>query len=190
MMNPGGAGWPVRRYRGAAFEHRQASATLQSKLVLRQITTGRVEGANEMTTPGTTNNTDRPAVANQSVAYCGLICNLCYLAGQCDGCKTQNPQCGRARSDEGCFQRSCCRENGWAGCWQCPDLERCTQGIYSAGDLSRVKAFALCIRQDGLDAFVAYALRNEAAGLRVTKGGGYDGRPIQVVLQMLRTGST
>jgi hypothetical protein len=124
-----------------------------------------------------------------SIAFCGLICRLCFLAAQCDGCKTANNRCERNLSDEGCFQKSCCQQKGLDGCWQCSDLKDCTQGIYSQGEYSKIKAFALCIQQDGMDAFAADVMRNEAAGLSVEKGRDYDGKLIPVVLRLLRTGN-
>jgi hypothetical protein len=127
-------------------------------------------------------------LVKQSIAYCGLICKLCFLASKCDGCKTVNNQCEWNCSDKGCFQKSCCEENGFEGCWQCGDLQNCTQGIYQPGDHSKIKAFAICIREDGMDAFVRYVLQNQEKGLSVEKGKDYDGKPVSMVLKMLRTG--
>jgi hypothetical protein len=124
----------------------------------------------------------------ESVASCGLICRLCFLADRCDGCKSAINRCEGNCSDEGCFQKACCQANGYAGCWLCTDLERCTEGIYRDGSRSKVRAFALCIRQDGLEAFIGHVLRSQQAGLRVEKGGDYDGLPADVVLRLLRSG--
>jgi hypothetical protein len=66
------------------------------------------------------------------------------------------------------------------------DLRDCTQGIYHLGEYSKIKAFAICIREDGINAFVRYVLRNQEKGLSVEKGKDYDGKPIPVVLKMLR----
>ncbi len=123
-----------------------------------------------------------------SVAYCGLICRLCFRADRCDGCRSAGNRCERNGSDEGCFQKACCETNGYPGCWACADLERCTEGIYRDGARSKVRAFALCIRQEGLEAFVGHVLRNRQAGLRVEKGGDYDGLPTDAVLRLLRSG--
>ncbi|MCW8799711.1 MAG: hypothetical protein OQK71_02170, partial [Desulfobacter sp.] len=43
-----------------------------------------------------------------SIAYCGLICKLCFLASKCDGCKTANNICDRNLADKGCPQKECC----------------------------------------------------------------------------------
>jgi hypothetical protein len=67
-------------------------------------------------------------------------------------------------------------------------LQNCTQGIYQPGDYSKIKAFALCILEDGMDAFVRYVLKNLEKGLSVEKGKDYDGKPIPMVLKILRTG--
>lgn len=124
-----------------------------------------------------------------SVAYCGLICRLCFLADRCDGCRTAANRCERNCSDEGCFQKSCCERRNFRGCWECEDLEDCAEGIYHEGLHSKVRAFALCIRQDGLETFMDLVLRNQRAGLRVEKGGDYDGLPAEAVLRLLRSGS-
>ena len=123
-----------------------------------------------------------------SIAYCGLICKLCFRAQECDGCKTPKNLCEKNCADDGCFQKQCCEQKGYHGCWECTELRDCTEGIYSLGEMSKIKAFALCIQQDGMQAFAAYVLRNEAAGLSVEKGRDYDGLPIPVVLQLLRNG--
>lgn len=124
----------------------------------------------------------------QSIAYCGLICKLCFLADQCDGCKTIRNSCEQNCSEQGCFQKKCCEEKQFEGCWECEGLQGCNQGMYAAGEYSKIKAFALCIQQDGMDAFVSYVLANQAAGFSVEKGRDYDGKPISVVLKMLRSG--
>lgn len=124
----------------------------------------------------------------QSIAYCGLICRLCFLADKCDGCKSANNRCDRNCSDEGCFQKTCCEQKGYEGCWQCLELHECEQGIFSQGALSKIKAFALCIQEDGVDAFTSYVQRNARAGLSVEKGRDYDGKTISVVLELLRNG--
>lgn len=123
-----------------------------------------------------------------SIAYCGLICRLCFRAAECDGCKTARNLCAHNCADEGCYQKECCRVNGLEGCWQCAELAGCEQGIYSLGEYSKVKAFALCIQQDGMDAFTRCVARNQSAGLSVEKGRDYDNLPIPQVLALLRGG--
>ena len=128
------------------------------------------------------------AALKQSIAYCGLICRLCFLACKCDGCRSANPHCERDSSDQGCFQRDCCVKRGFEGCWECGNLSGCMQGIYSLGEYSKVKGFAVCIQEDGVDSFVTCVLNNEANGLSVEKGKDYDGKSIPEVLRLLSAG--
>jgi hypothetical protein len=51
-----------------------------------------------------------------------------------------------------------------------------------------VKAFAICIQEDGMDQFIEYVIRNSAKGLSVEKGNDYDGKAIPEVLELLRSG--
>jgi hypothetical protein len=121
-----------------------------------------------------------------SIAYCGLICKLCFLADECDGCKTQNNRCDRNCSDAGCFQKQCCETKNLAGCWECDDIYACEEGIYAQGGYSKVKAFAICMKEDGVDSFIRNILRNMEKGWSVEKGKDYDGKPIAKVLAMIR----
>ena len=123
------------------------------------------------------------------IAYCGLICRLCYRAADCDGCRQSANACERNCSDEGCYQRNCCIGKGLAGCWECAGLSDCNEGIYSDMQNPKVKAFALCIQQDGVENFIAYVARNLRHGLSVEKGRDYDFKPVPEVLKLLRTGS-
>lgn len=130
---------------------------------------------------------DSPTIQD-SVACCGLICRLCFLAARCGGCRMGRNLCDQDCSDAGCFQKKCCTSRRFEGCWQCGHLAACTEGIYRDGDFSKVKAFALCIQEDGLDAFVGHVLRNRERGLSVEKGKDYDGKSVGTVLRLLRTG--
>ncbi|MBI9050805.1 MAG: DUF3795 domain-containing protein [Anaerolineaceae bacterium] len=125
-----------------------------------------------------------------SIAYCGLICHLCFRAHECSGCKAPINLCEHNCADEGCFQKLCCEQNGYTGCWECAQLRHCTEGIYQLGEMSKIKAFAICIQEDGLAAFAKYVLRNERAGLSVEKDRDYDGLPIFEVLNLLRLGNS
>ncbi|HOF34613.1 MAG TPA: DUF3795 domain-containing protein [Spirochaetota bacterium] len=130
-------------------------------------------------------NTDHSELA-ESIAYCGLICRLCFLADKCDGCKTDKNLCERNCSDEGCFNRSCCESKGLKGCYECAEISACIQGIFSLGDMSKIKAFSICIREDGIESFVSYVISNIKKGLSVEKGKDYDGKCIDEVLKVLR----
>ena len=121
-----------------------------------------------------------------SVAYCGLVCRLCFLAARCDGCKTTNNRCDRDCSDVGCFQKNCCVKKGFSGCWECDALESCVEGIYAQGDRSKVKAFAIAIREDGMEGFTGNVRAALKRGLSVEKGKDFDNHTIAEVLAMLR----
>ena len=125
-----------------------------------------------------------------SIAYCGLVCRLCFRAGECDGCKTARNACDRNCADEGCYQKKCCTEKGIEGCWLCPDIRSCDKGIYFAGNMSKIKAFAICIREDGKRNFIRHIVKNTKRGWSVEKGKDYDDRTIDEVLLMLRKGKT
>jgi hypothetical protein len=129
-----------------------------------------------------------PQLIGETVAYCGLICHLCFLASKCDGCRTEGNRCDRNCSDEGCFQKNCCESKHFEGCWQCERLSACKEGIYRDGSQSKIKAFARCIQEDGLDAFIGFVLANQERGLSVEKGRDYDRKSVDTVLRMLRTG--
>ena len=86
----------------------------------------------------------------ESVSFCGLICRLCFMADKCDGCKTDINLCEKNCSDEGCFNKSCCETKGIKGCCECSEIYSCNQGIFSLGDMSKIKAFSICIRDSPL----------------------------------------
>jgi len=122
-----------------------------------------------------------------SIAYCGLICCLCSVDGNCD-CRTKN-HCGRKASPEGCFQYTCCREKGLNGCWECPVFSSCDKDMFD-GRL-RLKTFVKCIKEDGLDDFAGYILRNHENGVLYHRNGctgDYDLETEEEILHLLRTG--
>jgi hypothetical protein len=123
-----------------------------------------------------------------SAAYCGLVCRLCFRAAECDGCRAAQSRCERDLSDSGCPNKECCRARGLAGCWECPELDGCSKGMYESGASPKVRAFAICIRDDGASALVSRALANARRGWSVEKGGPYDGKSVPEVLRMLREG--
>lgn len=125
-------------------------------------------------------------VLAESVSFCGLICRLCFMADKCDGCKADINLCEKNCSDEGCFNRSCCEAKDIKGCYECPEIYTCIQGIFSLGDMSKIKAFSICIREDGIDSFISSVVSNMKKGLSVEKGKDYDGKKIEEVLKMLR----
>ncbi|MBP9024242.1 MAG: hypothetical protein KBH06_13655 [Spirochaetes bacterium] len=122
----------------------------------------------------------------ESVSFCGLICRLCFMSDKCEGCKADINLCEKNCSDEGCFNRSCCEAKDIKGCYECSEIYSCTHGIFSLGDMSKIKAFSICIREDGMDFFINSVLSNMKNGLSVEKGKDYDGKSIDEVLKMLR----
>lgn len=124
----------------------------------------------------------------ETIAYCGLICNFCFQGEKCTGCKSTNTLCDIDISDEGCYQKQCCTRKGYDGCWACDELNSCEEGIYSLGNYSKIKAFALYIKKHGKDVFIQHIVRNNEKGLNVEKGKDYDNRPIADVLEMIENG--
>ena len=57
--------------------------------------------------------------------------------------------------------------------------------IYSNGN-TKVKAFAIAIREDGKEKFITHIVRNIGKGRSVEKGKDFDGKPVDEVLAMLR----
>ena len=51
----------------------------------------------------------------RSIAPCGLVCALCGKPS-CKGCRESTD----AELSCLCRQRTCCREKGFSGCWECP----------------------------------------------------------------------
>ena len=131
-------------------------------------------------------NSEKAKELSNSIAYCGLICRLCHLADKCDGCKTNNNTCERNCSDKGCYQKICCKNKNLDGCWECDELYSCEEGIYSQGNFSKVKAFAICIKEDGKELFIKNIMKNTKKELSVEKGKDYDNKTIDTVLKMIR----
>lgn len=123
---------------------------------------------------------------SNSIAFCGLICRLCIFSKQCAGCKTNSNNCERNYSEDGCYQKICCESKKISGCWDCNEIYMCEKGIYSSGNYSKVKAFAICIKEDGKDFFVNNIIKNMKKGWSVEKGKDYDNKTINNVMKMIR----
>ena len=123
-----------------------------------------------------------------SVSYCGLVCRLCSFNEKVNCiCKAKN-HCGRNRTPDGCFQYKCCREKGLGGCWECSDFS-CDKDMLN-GHI-RIKTFIKCIKEDGLDNFAEYILRNRKNGVvyhRSGYTGDYDLDTEEKILHLLRIG--
>jgi len=125
----------------------------------------------------------------ESISYCGLICNFCFQGNKCQGCKPTNNLCELDLSDEGCYQKKCCIQNNYDGCWQCNKVDSCVEGIYSLGNYSKIKAFAICIKEHGKEYLISQIVKNKEKGLSVEKGKDYDNKTIKEVLEMIRSAS-
>jgi hypothetical protein len=123
----------------------------------------------------------------ESIGYCGLVCKLCHLADECGGCKSNSNICAKHLSEAGCFQLDCCVEKRINGCWECDDFP-CENDMYSHDSDAKVKAFARCIREDGVETFIEYILENQKSGLDIREGKDYDNRTEEEVLHLLRNG--
>jgi len=122
-----------------------------------------------------------------SIAYCGLICKLCFKADECAGCKSAKNNCGKHLSESGCCQRKCCIDKNINGCWECEAFP-CNKDMYSDSHDGKIKAFAMCIKEDGIEQFVDYVLENSRRGLDVRMNKDYDFKSEKEVLQLLRAG--
>lgn len=130
-------------------------------------------------------------IAN-SIAYCGLICLLCSADAECY-CKANN-HCSKKLSPDGCFQYDCCIEKGLNGCWECSDAP-CDKDMFAPNKTKRVssrtklRAFITCIKEDGVDLFSQYILRNAGNGIVYHKNGVYGDYDLETeedILQLLR----
>jgi hypothetical protein len=122
-----------------------------------------------------------------SISCCGLLCNLCCSDGTCD-CHSEN-KCGKKSSSEGCFQHKCCTEKGFRGCWECPDFS-CEKDMFNDEHL-RLKTFVKCIKEDGINTFSEYILRNHKNGIVYHRNGykgDYDLASEEKILNLLRKG--
>ena len=76
----------------------------------------------------------KPVVSDtQSIAACGLYCGACrkFLTGKCPGCKCDEKATW-------CKIRSCCQENKFNTCAECPhDVKECK--VYRAACIRYIK---------------------------------------------------
>ena len=100
-----------------------------------------------------------------SVAYCGLICKLCHLADECDGCQATANKCSaHAEREKGCYHRSCCIRKGLRGCWECSEFP-CEQHMFSGPTRGELIGFCRYIKSDGLARFIDAILANDRKGI-------------------------
>jgi hypothetical protein len=123
-----------------------------------------------------------------SVAYCGLVCAYCHLAGSCGGCRSQANCCGRHLSPGGCFQYNCCVEKGINGCWECPDFP-CGEDMFSDSHDVRLRAFVRFAKENGLECLAKAVHQNQQNGVIYGHNRDYDGRGSEeAVLELLWQG--
>lgn len=80
-----------------------------------------------------------------SIACCGLVCGLCHLRAECDGCKQTAKLCARSSV---CYQRRCCLERGLQGCWECAEFP-CGEDMHGPPHDLRIRAFVTFIKAEG-----------------------------------------
>ncbi|UCH36334.1 MAG: DUF3795 domain-containing protein [Armatimonadota bacterium] len=81
-----------------------------------------------------------------SIAYCGLVCGICTLGPESCDCRT-DPKV----NVQHCYQRRCCIEKGFEGCWECAGFP-CDQGFYgpdNQGYRGVCVAFVECVKEHG-----------------------------------------
>ncbi|MFX0106009.1 MAG: DUF3795 domain-containing protein [Candidatus Hodarchaeota archaeon] len=120
-----------------------------------------------------------------SIAYCGLICKICHLSDMCDGCKSNKNRCSKHLSSSGCYQFNCCIKKKINGCWECTGFP-CNKDMYSESYSPKIRAFARCIREDGIDKFAIYILDAIKRGLDIKKDGDLDLKTEREILKILR----
>jgi hypothetical protein len=124
---------------------------------------------------------------SNTISYCGLICGLCRPDHSCN-CKTGN-HCGKRLSPQGCYQYNCCREKDIEGCWECEDSP-CGIDMMSKEKL-KLRAFVRCIKEDGIEAFSQYIVKNAQNGIVYHRNGifgDYDLDTEEKILNLLRKG--
>ena len=122
-----------------------------------------------------------------SIAYCGLLCLFCRPSAVCSCRKSNN--CGKLLSPDGCFQYNCCITKGINGCWECPEAP-CGKEML-AEDKIKLRAFITCIKEDGIDRFAEYIVRNAKNGIIYHRNGyvgDYDLVSEVEVIKLVRTG--
>ena len=94
----------------------------------------------------------------ETVAYCGFSCNHCFLGQWCGGCRSVFSCCsyGAFQANGKCPNIVCCHEKGIDGCYECDELENCTNGFYQPSNdgANACKAQAMFIKKYGKERFL------------------------------------
>ncbi len=122
-----------------------------------------------------------------SIAYCGLVCGLCHLRSECDGCKNTAKLCSRS---DVCYQRNCCIQKGIQGCWECADFP-CGKDMHSDTHDLRIRAFVTFIKMEGPGSLIDCLIENEERGIHYGYKKDYDGLGSEAeVIHLLKFGKT
>lgn len=112
----------------------------------------------------------------ESISCCGLVCRLCHLAEQCEGCRSVLSICGCRTLPEGCYQYNCCQEKGIEGCYQCEEAP-CDKGMFGKEHDLRLRAFIRYIKEHGKDRLAYCLYQNARIGIFYGHGRDYDNLP-------------
>lgn len=107
-----------------------------------------------------------------SVAYCGLVCDVCPGLGACPGCHAGG-------GDVDCAVRNCAQERKLAGCWECGDFP-CTRGGMGSADWRGLCVACIqSVRERGAEAL---AERMEARAGRPADWARYKGVAVEDII--------
>ena len=109
-----------------------------------------------------------------SIASCGLVCNLCHFADNCGGCKSDANCCGVRKTAGDCYQYDCCSEKCIDGCWEC-DIAPCDKGMFSDSHDVRLRAFIKYIKENSRNRLAERLYFNMQNGIHYGHNKDYDG---------------
>lgn len=125
---------------------------------------------------------------SKSIACCGLVCQLCHLADNCNGCRSEQNCCGARNTPEGCYQYNCCQEKKLDGCWECK-VSPCDKGMFSNNHDLRLRAFIEFIKENGKDKLSENIYNNMQKNIYYGHGKDYDNlENKEAVLKMIKMG--
>ena len=145
-----------------------------------QLKTGR---SNSRDDRETLSMDDKQALID-SIAYCGLVCGLCHLRTDCDGCRNTARLCDRS---DVCYQRKCCLQKGLPGCWECAEFP-CGRDMHAPPHDLKIRAFVAFMQAEGAGALIECLLKNAEQGILYGHGRDYDGRSSEEeVIRLLKS---